>query len=371
MELTVRRGGKTLRRGYTTGLCAAAAARGALLALLGKPTDEVSAWTAREEEVRLRLSDWRTEGEWAEAGVVKDAGDDPDVTDGVTVRVLVRLLREPGVVFRAGPGVGTVTKAGLAVGVGEPSINPGPRRLITRAVGELLPPECGLEVTVSVPGGEEVAKRTFNPRLGVEGGISILGTTGIVEPMSEEAFKDSLVPQLDLVVAAGYRVAVLIPGRIGEKAAAATGLPPQAFVIMSNFVGHLLEEAARRPLDGVILFGHHGKLVKVAAGVFHTHSRVADARLETVAAEAARQGASRELVGRILDSDLAEGVVDLLRAEGLSEVFSALASRAGRRAETYVGGKLRVGTVFTSLSGEILGINETAVALGRELGWNR
>ncbi len=371
MEMTVRRGEKTMRRGYTTGLCAAAAARGAVLALLGRPADQVSAWTAREEEVRLPLCDRRTDGEWGEAGVVKDAGDDPDVTDGVTVRAKARLRTEPGLVFRAGAGVGTVTRAGLAMPVGEAAINPGPRRLITRAVADLLPPGFGLEVVVSVPGGEEVARRTFNPRLGVEGGISILGTTGIVEPMSEEAFKDSLVPQLDLVVAAGHRVAVLIPGRIGEKAAENLGLPRRSFVIMSNFVGYLLEEAARRSLDGVILFGHHGKLVKVAAGVFHTHSRVADARLETVAAEAARQGASRELVGRLLDSDLAEGVLDLLRADGLLGVFPALAERAGRRAEKHVGGKLRVGVVFTTLSGEILGMNQTAVELGRDLGWNR
>lgn len=230
-------------------------------------------------------------------------------------------------------------------------------------------------VEISVPDGEHVAGRTFNPRLGIMGGISILGTTGIVEPMSEEAFKRALEPQLGVARAAGYDVAVLVPGRRGERGAVEVfGFPPLAVVQMSNFVGFMLGAAARAGFSGVILLGHHGKLVKVAAGVFNTHSQVADARLEAIAAHAAALGAPSAVVREILGSNTAEDTVTVLEQNGLLEVMHRLARRVSERAREYLkryepsGADMAVGTVLLSLEGHVLGLDEPAVSLACKLG---
>jgi cobalt-precorrin-5B (C1)-methyltransferase len=200
----------------------------------------------------------------------------------------------------------------------------------------------------------------MNQRLGIVGGISIIGTTGIVEPMSEEAFKASLAPQIDVALAEGHEEVILTPGRIGERNARERGIPEDAIVEMSNFVGFMLKECARKGVDRVLLLGHVGKLAKVAAGVFHTHSKVADARLETIAAHAALMGGGREVVEKILRANTTEEAVALLRERGLEDVFDAIAAKASSRAMEYVGGAMTVGTVLLTMEGEILGRDDNA-----------
>lgn len=365
------RGGRLLRRGYTTGTCAAAAARGATqLLFTGRAPETVAVITPAGWEVELEVKEPVLAGGEARCCVTKDAGDDPDVTHGLDICAVARALNTPGVAVRGGPGVGVVTRPGLGVGVGEAAINPVPLAMIRREAEKALPPGQGVEVTIIVPRGEEVASRTMNPRLGILGGISILGTTGVVEPMSEEAFRESLAPQVAVAAAEGFRQIVMTPGRKGEKLAVERyGLPPGAVVQISNFVGYMLEEAARQALEGVLLFGYHGKLAKVAAGVFHTHSRVADARLETLAAHAALLGADRPVVAEIMQAHVGEAAVEVLRQHGLMEVMPRIAAEASRRAEEYVGRRLRVGTVLLSRAGEALGWDRGAEEIGRVLGW--
>lgn len=362
--------GRKLRRGYTTGMCAAAAAKGAAMMLFEQAwPEEVEVLTPAGPALNLKIQAREWDGGCARCCVVKDAGDDPDVTNGLAICAAARKTRK-GIQVKGGTGIGVVTRPGLSCAPGQPAINPVPMQIIKDEVKKVLPAECGVEITISVPGGEAAAAKTMNRRLGIVGGISILGTTGIVEPMSEEAFKSSLVPQISQAMALGYQDIVLTPGRRGERwATEKYGLPADAVVQMGNFVGYMLEECVRLGVKRVLLFGHQGKLIKVAAGVFHTHSRVADARLETVVAHAALAGADREIIEQLWQSATAEETVGIIRKHSLGFLFNRIASAASRRAMEHVRGGLFAGTALTSLSGEILGLDEGANEIGERLGW--
>ena len=358
-----------MRSGLTTGTCAAVCAKAALLLLRGEMPEWVIVKNPQGQELKMKVDDrgLLDDGAWAE--VTKDGGDDPDITHGTKIRAEVRLGGE-GVRFVGGHGVGTVTKKGLQIPVGEPAINPVPRRMITDAVVDVVGSDQGVEVTVIVPKGEELAKKTLNPQLGVLGGISILGTSGIVHPMSEEAFKDSLAPQLDIIQGAGHSLAILVPGRMGEEAAIKLGFSPETMAQMSNFVGFMLQAAAKRKVKQVLLFGHIGKLAKVAAGSFHTHNKIADGRREVIAALTAQAGGGVPLISALLEANTAEEAVEILSSTGfLDIVMKELATRASRRAQEHVFGELQVGTVLTTLDGSILGYDEVAAQIGREWNW--
>lgn len=359
---------KEMRSGLTTGTCAAAAAKAAALALTGQTVTRVSVTLPGGTEAVVPVDTVLTEGACARAAVIKDGGDDPDVTTGLKIWAAVRAV-DSGFVIKGGEGIGTVTKPGLVVAVGMPAVNPVPRKMIESEVRQVIP-SGGVEVELTVPGGREVARRTLNGRLGIEGGISIIGTTGIVQPMSEEAWRNSLAPQIDVALAAGHRHLLLTPGKIGQDVATSRfGIPADAVVQTSNFIGFMLEECVRRDVKKVVLFGHIGKLAKVAAGVFHTHNRVADARLEAVAAYAARAGAAAGTVAAILEATTVEGIIDIVRGAGLGSVFPELADRAARRAEAYTFHELEVGAVLVDRAGSILGADIKAGVIGGEAGW--
>ena len=327
----------TLRAGYSTGTCAAAAAKAAAYCLRDMERSAVEITLPDGTGVLLPVeSVERLAPTMARASVVKDAGDDPDVTDGMLVVTTVELTGEE-ITFQAGDGVGTITSPGLQLPPGEAAINPVPRQMIAHALREVLG-DTGCRVTVSIPGGRETAEKTFNPRLGIAGGLSILGTSGRVMPKSEDAWLRSLIPQLDVALAAGQRTLYLSPGGFGETAAREQlGAPPVAIVQTSNFIGEMLRAAVERGAERLILIGHVGKLVKVAAGIFNTHSRFGDARLETVAALAAAEGAPSPLVAQLLDLPTCEAALPLLESAGLDTVWHAIADRAAARATAYAG----------------------------------
>lgn len=360
---------KELRCGVTTGASAAAAARAAALLLFsGEVHQRITVVNPYGEEISVPVKTAGLTGQGARAVVVKDGGDDPDVTSGLEI-VAELLPSAEGFVIRGGAGVGTVTMPGLSVQVGEPAINPVPARMIKEAVAPLVPPGTGVTVVISVPGGEEAARRTLNGRLGITGGISILGTTGIVRPMSLEALRDSLAPFVRKAAAVGVKQVVLTPGGAGYRQAVEVyGFHPDAVIEMSNFVGFMLECCAESGIDSVILWGHAGKIVKVAGGIFNTHSRVADGRREILAAYAALHGAKKELIAGILNINTLEGAVRLIADSGLGGVFDHIAASAGRRASEHVWGKIRAGAVITARDGSILGIDREAGELGRSMG---
>ncbi|HOS44316.1 MAG TPA: cobalt-precorrin-5B (C(1))-methyltransferase CbiD [Armatimonadota bacterium] len=343
----------TLRSGYTTGTCAAAAAKAAALCLRGETCWAVEIVLPDGAAVTLPVEEVeRLSARAARAAVVKDAGDDPDITHGMRVVATIDLT-DTAMTFHAGEGVGTVTLPGLQISPGEPAINPVPRAMIVQAIREVLG-EVGCRVTVSIPGGAAVAAKTFNPRLGITGGLSILGTSGRVLPKSEEAWLQSLLPQVDVALAAGLTTLYLTPGGFGERAAReGLSAPAQAVIQTSNFIGDVMRAAAERGARALVLVGHVGKLVKIAAGLFNTHSRFGDARLETVAALAAAEGAPAPLVAALLELPTCEAAIPVLESAGLAGVWDALAERAARRATQHAGAP--VDCALTGYAGEIIG----------------
>jgi cobalt-precorrin-5B (C1)-methyltransferase len=362
---------KKMRSGITTGTCAAGATKAALLAWLGKLPEAVDVKSPQGNTIHVKIESWEQLANGGKATVIKDAGDDPDVTHGTTILAEVEVRKDMDIAIKAGMGVGTVTKPGLSIPVGQPAINPGPRKMIMQAVQDVLPAGYGAIVTISIPEGERLAQRTLNLNLGIVGGLSIIGTTGIVEPMSEEAFKNSLSPQISMVKALGYDQVVFAPGKIGQDIAINRyGIPAETVIQTSNFIGHMLESAVQYNMKKVLLFGHLGKIVKVSAGIFHTHNRMADARLETLAAYMAAQGAPQEAIIEILACTTTEAAMPIIAQYGLQTVYSVLAERASGRARRYVFNDLIVGTVIVTLQGDILGMDDTAREIGGSLGWN-
>ncbi|GBE00940.1 cobalt-precorrin-6A synthase [bacterium BMS3Abin08] len=296
---------RQLRHGYTTGVCAAAAAKAGAILLRGFLADggagtgvsDVRICLPGGKLVKIAISETKvlTKGRSPEtyAAVLKDAGDDPDVTDGLEIVARVRLIEgEKGVVIKGGTGVGVVTGPGLQVRAGEPAINPVPCRMIRDAVRGVIP-EGGVEVEISVPGGEEVAEKTFNPRLGIVGGISIIGTTGIVVPMSVDALKATIRCEIDVAYEEAKprdskpgiedsKPLFLVPGKIGEDAVKAL-FGDIRIVQMSNFVGHALSYASKRGFRNIALGGHPGKLAKILMGYYDTHSKNSPQAKEFVA----------------------------------------------------------------------------------------
>lgn len=366
----IEREGKRWRRGVTTGACAAAAAKAAIYALVHQQAGtSVEIVTPHGIPLRMAVSHCRVASREASCAVRKDAGDDPDITHGILIFATVSWQEKEGIVIEGGTGVGRVTKPGLQIPVGQAAINPVPRSMIQSAVQEYLPPGGGCKVVIHVPEGERLAMRTLNPALGIEGGISILGTTGIVEPMSEEAYKYALVPQIDIALAGGFDTLVFTPGKIGGHMAARYHIAAEAIVLTSNFIGYMLCEAASRGVKNILLFGHLGKLVKVAGGIFHTHSKTADGRMETMAAYAAAQGASAEVVRSLLECVTTEAALGVLQTADLTGVCNILAERASWRAGRYIQQKCRVGTVMVSMEGKIVGIDKNAREIGGAAGW--
>ncbi|MCW3491475.1 cobalt-precorrin-5B (C(1))-methyltransferase CbiD [Dethiobacter alkaliphilus] len=348
--------GKVLRAGYTTGTCAAAAAAAAVRLLYSdNDLTEVEVSTPAGITLVLPLAQAERQEGWACAAVKKDAGDDPDVTHNVLVVARAKALPVGDVEICGGEGVGRVTKPGLALQVGEAAINPGPRAQILAAVKSVLPPDKGVSITIEVPGGKELAQRTLNPQLGIVGGISILGTTGIVEPMSSDAFRRSLSPQIDVALAAGCRRLVLTPGKMGKKnALKSLPVAEDAVVVTSNFIGYMLRACAAKNVEEVLLYGHIGKLVKVAAGIAETHSAVADARRETLVAHAALLKLPHGVLTDLMQHNTAEESAAYLLEYRYVNVLQAVAEAAARRAEIMVKEKLRVGCIMLNLAGDEL-----------------
>ena len=349
-----------LRKGYTTGTCAQGAAKAAALMLLtGKPLDWVEVETPSGAKLRLAVINPEIGGSYASCGVVKDSGDDPDVTDGATICALVRVSDGRGVTIKGGKGVGIVTKPGLAVPVGEYAINPTPREMILSEVSSLLREDQGLEVIITVPNGEALAEKTFNPRLGILGGISILGTTGIVEPKSIDAYTTSLSLQLDVIRASGSEKATLVLGYVGERfCKKVLRLSDDSFVKVGDHVGFMLDQCEKKGFTEVLLIGHIGKLVKVASGQFNTHYRFGDRRIETIVHQATLCGASQEVIETILQEETAEATIGILKEKGLMKVFDEIARKVVLKARELVEQKLRIHCILLSMDGEVLGSHE-------------
>lgn len=315
---------KELRKGFTTGSCGAAAAKAALYMLLtGSVKDEIEIITPGGAVFRTEVKDIFREGNRVRCAVVKDGGDDPDVTTGLHVTAEVRAEeRADGpleIRIEGGPGVGRVTLPGLDQPVGNAAINRVPRQMIEKELSEvadLLDFRGRIRVILSVPGGEAAAERTFNPRLGIEGGISILGTTGIVEPMSTRAILDTIRVELNQRKALGDRIAAVSPGNYGLNFMKETyGYDLNRSVKCSNYVGDTVDMVREMDFRGMLLTGHIGKLIKVSGGIMNTHSKEGDARMELLAAGVIRAGGSMDTLRGILNCRVTEEALGIIQGE--------------------------------------------------------
>lgn len=313
---------RRLRTGYTTGTCAAAAAKAAAESVLsGRPALATNITVPSGKRLVLDVEDLSFGPRQGRCAVRKDGGDDVDATHGTLVYSEVRLT-DAGISIDGGEGVGRITKKGLEQPVGNAAINRVPREMIESCLKEVARSHGyggGFGVVVSVPEGRDIAPKTFNPRLGIEGGISILGTTGIVYPMSEQAIISTIVSEMDVRAGEGDGVIVAVPGNYGmDFAAGIPGIDPGKTVKCSNFIGEMLDHACCLNKD-VLLIGNLGKMVKLAGGIMNTHSRNADCRMDILAACAVQAGADADTARDILGRTTTDDALGVIRDKGLFE----------------------------------------------------
>ena len=364
LDAFIEKGGQKLRLGYTTGSCAAAAAKAAALMLLtGITVPQVRLRTPKGMELYLEIEDIRITPEAVACAVRKDSGDDPDITNHALICAEVRRCEEPGIRIRGGEGVGRVTKPGLDQPVGSEAINSTPRKMIAEAVreavreadtaGDRLCPK-GFEVTISVPNGQELARKTFNPKLGIVGGISILGTSGIVEPMSDRALLETIRVEINVRKMEGLTVLPAAPGSYGRNFFLAKyGFALDTAVTTSNFICDTVKMAAEAGFTKMLFVGHIGKLVKVAGGIPNTHSQYGDHRME-ILTQIAEEICGRPF-GGLKDCVATDEAVRILKEEGIAEaVLSEMARRIQFYMQKWAGGAMQVEVVvFSNVYGEL------------------
>ncbi len=352
---------RKLRLGFTTGTCAVLAAKGAVYALLAKNAPKkLSVMTPKGIAVELEPEECCVRDNEGFCSVKKDGGDDRDATDGLLICANAARIPQKEVIIKGGEGIGIITKAGLDRPVGDAAINSVPRREISRAVYTIMD-EYGISggfiITISAPEGKEAAKKTFNEKLGVVGGISIIGTSGIVEPMSLSAYSDAMRLQIRQAAAEGEKDFIFVLGNYGLDYLKKEGYDRDSrpVIMISNFIGDAIDEAVLCKAESLLIIGHAGKLVKTAAGIMNTHSSLADGRAEVFAAHAALCGADKHTVQRLMDAATADACIEILRDEGidaetLSSIIKAVYSRISERA----GEGIRTGIImFSEKYGEL------------------
>lgn len=377
MEEYVYIDGKKYRRGYTTGSCAAAAAKASTYMMLtNKKISNINIDTPKGIPLTLKVKNIELNDECAICSIEKDGGDDIDATHTMDIFAKAELVTREAeeIIVTGGVGIGIVTKKGLSVEVGKHAINPVPMKMIrseiSKVLGEnnkLLNKDKSLKITIFAPQGEEISKKTFNPRLGIVGGISILGTTGIVEPMSEEGWKKSLSIELEMKRAQGMDKIILVPGNHGEEFIRDyLKIDMNNCVRMSNFVGYMLNEAKRLGFKKILMAGHIGKFIKISAGIFNTHSKVCDARNEIMIANLALMGADLDFLKVINECVTAEGAVEIIDKSIYTQIYNVLCNKCKERAEEYLNEDIQVEVYMFRMDKSILGKSTDADLLTEE-----
>lgn len=369
LERYVYKNQKKMRCGYTTGTCACAAAKAAAYMLLsGREVKEIKVITPMGVSLTLPVIDIDIKEDKVICAIKKDSGDDPDVTNGIKIYAQVTYVKEDimrtintdRVIVDGGIGVGRVTKKGLKCAVGEAAINPVPLKMIKEAVAEAAESysyEGSLKVIISAPKGVDIAKKTFNPNLGITGGISILGTTGIVEPMSEQALIDTIKTEINMHIAQGEKVLLVAPGNYGQDFLLNTlNIELKRSIKCSNYIGNTIDMVCDSGAKAMLLVGHIGKLVKLGAGIMNTHSKVADGRMEVLSACAIRAGADNDTALKILDCITTEAALEILKkSDILEKTMYQLTLRIEDVLQRRSSGKIVIGAIVFSNEYGILG----------------
>ncbi|MCG8482070.1 MAG: cobalt-precorrin-5B (C(1))-methyltransferase CbiD [Clostridia bacterium] len=352
----VFKNGKKLRCGYTTGSCAVAAGVAATKMLFEKITyDVISITTNNGTKLMLDIHDIKVNPSFVACSVTKDSGDDPDITNGIKIFAKARESDVKGIKITGGKGIGVVTKKGLPVEVGKAAINPGPIENIRSEVSKVLPQDKGVEIEFSIPEGENIAKKTFNPKLGIVGGISIIGTTGIVEPMSEDALKESLALELSVLKGEGVQNVIFSPGNYGRNFSRELGLKEEVHIKTSNYIGFMLDKALEYEFKRILWVGHIGKMIKVAGGIFNTHSKHADARMEILAAHCINADIPVHICKKVLRSITTDEAIEYIKESKNEMVFQNIAHKISQQCSNRVNHEIELGTIIFSNVHGLLG----------------
>lgn len=366
---TVIKGQKRLRCGYTTGTCAAAAAKAAAAMLFsGEICREIRLTLPGGDRIMLEPVVLEMLPETVKCGIIKDAGDDPDITNGMMVCARIRKTEGKEIVIDGGEGVGRVTRAGLDQPVGAAAINSVPRQMIRSALEEIKQTwhyAGGLSAIISIPGGAEKAAKTLNPVLGIEGGLSVLGTTGIVEPMSEQALVDTIAVDMRMHLAMQEQVFIMAPGNYGlDFLQEHYNISREQVIKISNYIGESLDLAVCMGVSGILMAGHIGKMIKIAGGIMNTHSRQADARMEILTAYTALAGAGTQVLQRIMQSATTDAGLDILKEAGFLEPVMALVlEKIHMHMQRRAGDHVEIGVILFSNVYGLLGQTDNVAGL--------
>ncbi len=376
MEKYVYIDGKKYRRGYTTGSCAAAASKASVYMLLTKQKiSNINIDTPKGIPLTLNVENIDLKNEYSICSIKKDGGDDIDATHTMDIFAKAEFIdnEDEHIVVAGGIGIGVVTKKGLSVEVGKPAINPVPMKMIKNEIekvisnNEISLKNKSIKVTIYAPQGEEIAKKTFNPRLGIVGGISILGTTGIVEPMSDEGWKKSLSVELEMKKAQESDKIILVPGNHGEQFVKDyLNIDMKNCVRMSNFVGYMMSEAKRLGYKKILMAGHIGKFIKISAGIFNTHSKVCDARNEIMISNLALMGADIKFLEEINKCVTAEAAVEIIDKSEYTRIYDILCNKCKQRVEQYLQDEVQVEVYMFRMDKSILGKSKNADLLAED-----
>lgn len=366
MEEYVYIDGKKYKRGYTTGSCATGAAKAATYMILTKETLEtVNIDTPKGIPLNLKVENVDINNAFAQCSIQKDGGDDIDATHKMHIYAKAELIDCNEIIIDGGIGIGRVTKKGLGIEIGKAAINKTPISMIQSEVRKVIGDTKGVKITIFAPEGETIAKKTFNPRLGIVGGISIIGTTGIVEPMSDEGWKKSLSIELEMKKAQGMDKVILVPGNHGEMfIKESLGIDSKYIVRTSNFIGYMLKEAQRIGFKKILMAGHLGKYVKIAGGIFNTHSKVADARNEILIANLALMNAPFELINKINECLTTEEFIEILeeyKYKKYKEIYNILSEKCKKRIDIYMNDdEIDIEVMIFSMEKKLLGESKKA-----------
>lgn len=366
MEEYVYIDGKKYKRGYTTGSCATGAAKAATYMILTKETLEtVNIDTPKGIPLNLKVENVDINNVFAQCSIQKDGGDDIDATHKMHIYAKAELIDSNEIIIDGGIGIGRVTKKGLGIEIGKAAINKTPISMIQSEVRKVIGDTKGVKITIFAPEGETIAKKTFNPRLGIVGGISIIGTTGIVEPMSDEGWKKSLSIELEMKKAQGMDKVILVPGNHGEMfIKESLGIDSKYIVRTSNFIGYMLKEAQRIGFKKILMAGHLGKYVKIAGGIFNTHSKVADARNEILIANLALMNAPFELINKVNECLTTEEFIEILeddKYKKYKEIYNILSEKCKKRIDIYMNNdEIDIEVMIFSMEKKLLGKSKKA-----------
>jgi len=366
MEEYVYIDGKKYKRGYTTGSCATGAAKAATHMFLTKETLEtVNIDTPKGIPLNLKVENVDINNDFAQCSIQKDGGDDIDATHKMYIYAKAEHNDSNEIIIDGGIGIGRVTKKGLGIEIGKAAINKTPISMIQSEVRKVIGDTKGVKITIFAPEGETIAKKTFNPRLGIVGGISIIGTTGIVEPMSDEGWKKSLSIELEMKKAQGMDKVILVPGNHGEMfIKESLGIDSKYIVRTSNFIGYMLKEAQRIGFKKILMAGHLGKYVKIAGGIFNTHSKVADARNEILIANLALMNAPFELINKVNECLTTEEFIEILeddKYKKYKKIYNILSEKCKKRIDIYMNDdEIDIEVMIFSMEKKLLGESKKA-----------